>query len=175
MADYQIERYLDKHAILPGKAAPKLTGPYKFAREKVAPNRIVVEDNGGRSELVLRGCQPTDDDATNRKAILSVGMMCDQDIFLLVDSVERLPDGNIKGIVYTPTTQYYTGTDPTSGEMRFYNANYIMQQMYLLLYGEVWLDRMDTEYEQYPVFLEAERLARKYRRGYWATHDTAEK
>jgi hypothetical protein len=167
-------KYWEAHSILPGKASARLVGPYKFKQELTA-NRILLEENGRPFEVVLRGCQPTDDGATNREAIRSIWTMWDREIYILQDSIKAHSDGSIRGILYTPTTRYYRGKDPTTGEMLFYNANYMMRQLGLLLDGEVWLDRTDTEYDQYPVFLEAERLARKYKRGYWATHDTTGK
>jgi endonuclease YncB( thermonuclease family) len=53
------------------------------------------------------------------------------------------------------------------GKQQYRNLTYAMPQLLLLTHGYCLLDRSDTNYPLYQVFLDAEDLAKKNRAGCW--------
>jgi len=138
-----------------------LDGPYKIVTRATADSMIVKKDKV-QYVLRLRGCEKFGVLFENR-----VRHSCFKDLgaYLLKDSVVNVSSNEIKAVVYSPANRVCVG-----GAKGFDNLTYVMPQVLHIANGELRVDHSDTNFPLYKVFVDAERLAKKKRNGYWATH-----
>ena len=168
LSSNSLKLFVDEHCVLRKKDAWQLVGPYRM-KEVASPNAILVEKDGNELRVVLRGCEGTNQRDLDFRARKLLGTMWPEDVYLHKDSIVRIGDDVIKAVVYDPANQVFIGKDGR-GKLLYDTQTYTVKQLKLLLYGYCLLDRSDTDYPLFPVFLEAEQLAKKHRQGYWKTH-----
>lgn len=160
-------RLLDnRHYVLEKKDASILDGPYKM-KAVLSPTSILVEKGRQSSVVMLRGCLPVQQEECDARAIKILGTMWPEDVYLRKDSTVSAAGGGVLSIVYDPANQVFTGEDE-GGKRSCDVLTYTMPQLLMLTYGYCRLDHCDTNYPLYSVFVEAEDVARRHRKGIWA-------
>jgi len=162
-----VERLYDRHYVLRKKDAGLLEGPYTMSKV-FAPNRISLGSGDHEIEVTIRGCQPTDDEKLDCEAQGFLVRVKWDGVYVRKDCRAALGENAFKAVIYTPANTVSVMDE--TGEVESEILTYRMPQLLSLMDGYCLLDHSDTNYPLYQVFLEAERLAKKHKKGYWATH-----
>ena len=156
-----------RYYVLECKDAHLLDGPYEL-KTVVDSTRIVLRSSNQDVQVFIRGCIKTGDqdlDAEARGYLLRIGP---DDAYLRKDCSVTLATNALKSVVYAPANK--ASMMYPHGEIQTKVLTYRMPQLLCLLYGYCLLDHSDTNYPLYRVFAEAEKAAKRNRKGYWATH-----
>ena len=137
----------------------------------MASNRISIWYGGREVEVHIRGCLATGDRKLDVRAEKLLGTMWPDGLFIRSDCKAAVDKSGFSAVMYDVATA--TETLNQKGEIEVEVLTYRMPQVLNLVYGYCLLDHSDTNYPLYQVFLEAENLAKKHRKGYWATHRDA--
>lgn len=162
-----VERVIDRHYVLEKKDAGLLEGPYRMERA-LAPDRVVLRSDGKEIEVMVRGCKPVGEGRLDFESQGLLARMQQDRVYLRTDCKVVLGENTLKAVVYTAANTRSTMDEKGNVETEI--LTYRMPQLLGLLCGYCLLDRTDTNYPLYEVFLKAEELAREYREGYWKTH-----
>lgn len=147
--------------VLLEKDEDKLEGPYKII-DRITANKMIVLKGGKENELLLRGCRGLGGEYDN---IVKHSFPEDLGVYLLKNTMVESASNRITAIAYTPARQVYIGMPKG-----FRNLSYIMPQLVHMVNGALLVDHSDTNYPQYRVFADAEIIAKRNKKGYWATH-----
>ena len=168
-----LESFIDRHYAVGQNDNIALRGPLKVVRIE-ASNSLTLDDEGSHVSVTLRGCLPTGFGDIDLEAKNKLMMLRRRDIYLRDDSVVRMAPKHVVGIIYIPANRVYAGRS-SDGGMLFSNLTYVAPQVLRLVNGQYILDNTDTNYPMYEVFREAEALAKKHRKGCWASQPKTSK
>ena len=163
------ERFLKLHYVVSSEQTEGLTGPYKVSKV-ASPTSIIVRDkNGDDVRISMRGCLSTGTEDADFMAGKILGTMRRDEVYLLARASLEMSKDFVKGIVYHPANRVHVGRHE-NGSLKYEVVDYTIPQLLLIHSGYCTVDRTDTNYPLYEVFLDAERLARRHRKGYWEKH-----
>jgi hypothetical protein len=157
-----VDGFLDRGSsryVLLKKDAHLLDGPYKII-ERVSAEKLLAEKDNVKFEIYLRGCKEI---GGLRSVHVQHSYYEDMGLYLLKDCSISLSSNRIRAVVYRPANRVYVGM-PNG----FDNLSYVMPQLLHISYGNLKVDHSDTNYPMYKVFCDAEYLAKKHKKGYWA-------
>jgi len=120
-----------------------------------------VED---RYSVELRGVLPTGNakwDSEARKLLTSRRTHC----YVLKDSIERLSDQTIRGIVYYAAYSLAEGNASNADDLSL--DTYRTWKPLAVALGYCLVDHTDTAHPLYESLVEAEKLAKRFKLGYW--------
>ena len=118
-------------------------------------NQFKVEPRG----VLLTGIKELDSKA--RKSFYTADQYC----YLLKDSVERVSDQKIKGILYHPTYSLTGKSAAQAGELHL--DTYRTWQPLAVALGYCVVDHDDKTHPLYETLVRAEKLAKQFEVGYW--------
>lgn len=162
-----VERFIERHDILEKKDANLLEGPYRIGKV-LSPNKITIFQDDKPIEINIRGCKPVGDEKFDFKASKLLGTMWPDGLFIRTDCKISRDMNRLSAVVYDAANVDEVMNE--KGEIKSDILTYRMPQLLNLSYGYCLLDHSDTNYPLYRVFEQAEQLAKKYKKGYWATH-----
>ncbi len=166
--------FYDNYAYLSPSESDTLSKPYRYKNPQpvsAISHRFVVVDRytGREFGVVLRGLKTSlgDSDADKFTDMNLKRSLSGKDIYLLKDSVEELPNGDVKAIVYV-IGQSAIGHDLTTGESSRTVLRYNLPQFICLYEGIAIFDEADTKHPLYEQMQYAQEHAKENNLGFWS-------
>ncbi len=166
-----IDDFTSRHGIVRKTESSILDGPYAVQKVVSLTNLVVKTPQTSEMNVICRGIEMTPDVNLTQKAVERLRVwLRHEEVYTHTNTTRRLSSNRISAVLSKPTTRVCIGRDPAHDKLSYEVQDWIVIQIELLLMGVASVDASDTNHVYYQTFLEAENLAKKYRKGYWATH-----
>ena len=163
-----VDRYLEKVDLLDEKNSPLLDGPYEFV-DSISPNRFrIISDNTSR-DIVVRGVIPVGIAEYDLEAERCINFAILQYPYMLKEGQLQIDTTTTAALVYRPANQVHVAW-VEGGMAKMDVLTYTIPAMNMIGHGYGRVDHSDTNHPHYNLYAEAERMAKKHKKGYWKDH-----